>query len=272
LRYPPKDARDLAAALAGQKDGVFAAVISRTLVDTEASREAIMAGLTWLTQTVRKEDTAVIFLAGHGTNDNDGSYFYLPHDSRRDSRSMLPGLALQAALRAIAGRVVLLLDTCHSGNVLGRDSLTRFINELTTENRIVVFAAATGDQVARESPAWQNGAFTKAIIEGLRGAADYHDDARIMMSELETYTGVRVNELTGGAQTPTLAKPNAAPDYVLSALPRESSLPNVKQLVRRRNLIVSLSVAAAVAVGLIGGLIGGGVKAAKGNVFEVSFR
>lgn len=159
---------------------------------------------------------------------------------------MLSGQEILTALRTIAGKVVLMLDTCHSGNVLGRRSLSRLINELTTENRIVVFAASTGDQTARESAAWQNGAFTKAIVEGLRGVADYAEDGRISMSELETWAGVRVRQLTVDAQTPTLAKPNAAPDYVIAALPLTGVLPSPKQAVRRRSVATASGVLGAV--------------------------
>ena len=51
---------------------------------------------------------------------------------------MLSGAALQEALHGIRSRVVLLLDTCHSGNVLGRKSFNRLLADLTSENRIVV--------------------------------------------------------------------------------------------------------------------------------------
>lgn len=248
LRFPAKDARDLVGTLKHQKDLLYREITTRVAVDGEATRATIVDGFTWLKKVTGRRDTAVIFLAGHGTNDPDGTYYYLPVDAQSDRQSMLSGAVLQDALRGIRGRIVLMLDTCHSGNVLGRMSLNRLINELTTENRIVVFAASTGDQTARESPAWQNGAFTKAIIEGLRGVADYAEDGQISMSELETWTGVRVGQLTSGAQTPTLAKPNAAPDYILAALPLVGVLPNPKQVLKQRVLWGSIGAAAGVAL------------------------
>lgn len=255
LRYPAKDARDLVETLKRQKDLLYREITTRVAVDGEATRAVIVDGFSWLQKSTGRRDTAVIFLAGHGTNDPDGMYYYLPVDAQTDRQSMLSGAVLQEALRGIRGRIILLLDTCHSGNVLGRSSLNRLINDLTSENRIVVFAASTGDQTARESPAWQNGAFTKAIIEGLRGVADYAEDGQISMSELETWTGVRVGQLTAGAQTPTLAKPNAAPDYILAALPLVGVLPNPKQVLKRRVLWGSIGVAAGVAL-IIGMAVG----------------
>ncbi len=262
LRYAAKDASDLAITLQRQRDLLYREVTVRVLSDARASLQQIQDGLRWLIQSTSAEDTAVLFLAGHGTNDPDGQYYFLPADSQADRQTLLSGTALQDALRTIPGRVILLLDTCHSGNVLGRKSFNRLINDLTQENRIVVFAASTGDQVARESPAWANGAFTKALVEGLRGVADYAEDNRISMSELETWASVRVQQLTSGAQTPTLAKPNAAPDYVLAALPDQGILPNPKRAVRRRLLWWAGGVSLGLALG-VGVTVGAVVQASR---------
>jgi hypothetical protein len=245
LRYPAKDARDMAAVFMGQRDDLYRAVDARVLTDQEAGRAAILADLQRLEQRTREEDTAVVFLAGHGTNDPDGTYYFLPYGARTDKSTLLSGTDLQEALRKIRGRVILLLDTCHSGGVLGRRSLTRLINEMITENRIVVFAASTGEQTSQESTAWRNGAFTKALSEALRGAADYQPDGILMLSEIETWVGLRVKELTQGSQTPALAKPNATPDYQVAALPEHGLLKN-PQTQRRQRLAWGLSAAAVV--------------------------
>ncbi len=135
----------------------------------------------------------------------------------------------------------------------------------------MVFAASTGDQVARESPVWKNGAFTKALVEGLRGVADYAEDNRLSISELETWTSVRVAQLTQGAQTPTLAKPNAAPDYVLAALPEYGVLPNPRRVVRRKMLWGAGGVTIGLALG-IGLAVGLGLQYRNDrNVLEPRF-
>jgi hypothetical protein len=262
LRYAAKDASDLASTLQRQRDLLYREITVRVLSDGQATLQQVREGLRWLAESTGPDDTAVLFLAGHGTNDPDGQYFFLPADTQADRQTMLSGTALQEGLRAIAGRVILLLDTCHSGNVLGRRSYNRLINDLTQENRIVVFAASTGDQVARESPAWQNGAFTKALVEGLRGVADYAEDNRISMSELETWASVRVQQLTSGSQTPTLAKPNAAPDYVLAALPDQGVLPNPKRAVRKRLLWWAGGVSLGLALG-VGVTVGVAVQSSR---------
>jgi uncharacterized caspase-like protein len=88
------------------------------------------------------------------------------------------------------------------------------VNELTSaENGAVVFAASTGRQVAQERDEWGNGAFTKALLEGLSGSADYGHTGKITVNMLDLYISERVKVLTNGAQTPTTAKPQTIGDF-----------------------------------------------------------
>ena len=131
------------------------------------------------------------------------------------------------ARRFLPGRVVLLLDTCHAGDVLSGRKLrgvpsavgggvNRFIDELgALEQGVVVLTAATGTQASQESPEWGNGAFTKALLEGLGGRADYGKTGRVTLNMLDLYISERVRELTQGAQTPATAKPTTIPDFPL---------------------------------------------------------
>jgi hypothetical protein len=233
LRYPAKDAADFVKLVAGQKGpgALYQAVETRLLTDREATRERILAGLDWLRQQAGAADTSLLFLAGHGINEpTTGEYFFLPVDADPGSaaRSMLPAAALRELLASLPGRVVLLLDTCHSGNVLGRRAgglpapsptalaRERAISDLASvEGGVVVMTAATGSQASVEDAAWQNGAFTRALLEGLAGRADLRKTGRITVNMLDLYVSERVRELTAGSQTPATAKPSTIPDFPL---------------------------------------------------------
>ena len=125
-------------------------------------------------------------------------------------------------LAALLGKTLLFLDTCHAGNVLGgtrRTALdvTGVINELTSaESGVVVFAASAGQQYSLENAKWGNGAFTKALVEGLGGKADYTKTGRITITSLDLYIAERVKELTQGQQKPVTAKPVAIGDFPLA--------------------------------------------------------
>ena len=80
----------------------------------------------------------------------------------------------------------------------------------------MVFASSTGRQYSLEDKAWGNGAFTKALVEGIGGRADYHGKGKITINMLDLYLSERVKELTGGKQTPTTTKPQTIPDFPIA--------------------------------------------------------
>ena len=67
--------------------------------------------------------------------------------------------------------------------------------------------------VSVEREEWRNGAFTKAIIEGLvEGRADLLRKGTITLSQLDAYVVNRVKELTNGTQHPIMTRPPTVPD------------------------------------------------------------
>src|ERR1700732_5297689 len=121
---------------------------------------------------------------------------FLPYDydPSRIERTTISDSELQDYLTKIGGKKIFFFDTCYSANVLrGRGADTRpdgdkFANELkAAENGIVVFASSTGNQLSLERDEWNNGAFTKPVVEGMRGATARPDMAVISISDLESY-------------------------------------------------------------------------------------
>ncbi|HQC11530.1 MAG TPA: hypothetical protein PK953_11520, partial [Smithellaceae bacterium] len=58
--------------------------------------------------------------------------------------------------------------------------------------------------------------FTKALVEGIGGRADYSGKGKITINMLDLYLSERVKELTGGKQTPTTTKPQTIPDFPIA--------------------------------------------------------
>jgi uncharacterized caspase-like protein len=91
------------------------------------------------------------------------------------------------------------------------------VMDLTSaENGVVVFASSTGKQYSLENPSWHNGAFTKALVEGLSGKADLFNNNRITINTLDAYIANRVKELTHNKQTPTTSKPATIQDFPIA--------------------------------------------------------
>ena len=225
LQWASKDAQDFATVMQRQKGVLYRDVQIKLLRDQGATREAILDGLEWVEKNTTENDVGMLFLSGHGWNDSSGIYYFIPvnFDVNRLRQTAVPSAEVQKTVQTMAGKVVVFLDTCYSGNVLGgrsgelRGDINGVANELVSaENGAVVFTASSGRQVALERPEWGNGAFTKALMEGLGGKADMLGKGKITINGLDYYISERVKELTENQQTPTTAKPQTIADFPIA--------------------------------------------------------
>jgi WD40 repeat protein len=221
LTYAAKDAKDFGAALERQSGGLYREVVVHILENP--TNDELLDGLDWLRREVTSKDIAVLFVSGHGANDPDGDYYYLTKDSdpERLRRTAVSSFEVKKTLSALPSKVLAFVDTCHSGNIMGSRrevaNITGVINDLTSaENGVVVFASSTGKQYSLENSDWGNGAFTKALVEGIDGAANYTKDGRITINQLDLYLSERVKTLTGNKQTPTTTKPQTITDFPIA--------------------------------------------------------
>lgn len=219
LQFAHKDAEDFVKTMQTQKGKLYEDVKVKHLKDEMATKDEILDGLEWLQRQTTSKDVAMLFIAGHGVNDPAGIYYFLPQNADLDKlkRTALPFSDIKNTVSSIAGKVVMFVDTCHSGGVMGKRAVTDItgvINELTSaENGVVVFASSTGRQYSLEDPQWGNGAFTKALVEGIKGKADLLGKGKITVNMLDAFVAERVKELTKGKQTPVTTKPNTVPDF-----------------------------------------------------------
>ena len=184
--------------------------------------------MNWLRKEVTQRDYAVFSFSGHGQKDADGGLYFLPVDVETDNLSSTAILADQfkLPLTALPGKIILLLDACHSGGVdagaTGRrkgagaltDDLLRDL--VTDESGVVVMCSSTGRESSLENNEHRQGNFTLSLIEGLSGKADYNKDGSVFLSELDTYVTDRVKELSKGQQHPVTAKPSSIRSFPLA--------------------------------------------------------
>jgi uncharacterized caspase-like protein len=196
---------------------------------TDPDKDSVLDGLEWIKREVAAQDVAMIFLAGHGVNDSNGDYRFLPADvdSQKLKRTGVPYHIIRDTIADLPGKALLFADTCHSGNIMGSQrngdmaDMDKIAADLSAaENGVVIFASSTGRQYSTENDRWQNGAFTKALVEGLTGRADYTKDNKITITELDLYLSERVKALTKGAQTPTASKPKTIQDFPIAIIKR----------------------------------------------------
>jgi uncharacterized caspase-like protein len=230
LHFAAKDADDFVALAKAQAGGLYDKVIlppgHESLRDADATRDAILDGLDWIMHAVTDtNDVAMVFLAGHGMRTPDRPYRFLPYDydDNHKERTTISDSELKDYLTKIGGKKIFFFDTCYAGAVIGtratdtQPNVDKFANELkAAENGIVVFTSSTGNELSQEKDEWNNGAFTKAVVEGMRGAAARQEVPVIMISDLQGYVSRRVKELTAGNQRPMMAMPKTIEDFPIA--------------------------------------------------------
>ena len=124
--------------------------------------------------------------------------------SRAAAQGVLRGELLELARY---GRVLVLLDACHSGaTTMDGTAIAVDTDALRTglaAANVTVLTSSKGSETSEERESWQHGAFTKALLDAFDDpAADINRNGLISTNGLSAYIVNHVPSLTGGAQTP----------------------------------------------------------------------
>ena len=221
LEVADKDARSIAQMFKAQEGKIYKKVVVKRLLNESATQDNILDGLDWIEKETTQRDIAVIFMAGHGINDKDGEYYFLSHEGNKEKprRTALNWYEIKKTIVNLPSKVVLLMDTCHSGNIMGsrkRDITGAIKSIVESGTGSIIMTASTGRGYSIENSSWGHGAFTKALLEGYGdGRADYNRNGEISIKEVDLYITNRVKELTNGEQKPTTILPRSIPDFAL---------------------------------------------------------
>ena len=92
---------------------------------------------------------------------------------------------------------------------------------------LAILGASGGGEFAQESGEWNNGVFTRCLIEGLRDElADDNADGIVNIGELKNYIARKVPEMTRGQQKPSLVSYDPDQEFAVarSANPKQKKL------------------------------------------------
>jgi hypothetical protein len=183
---------------------------------------------TFLARSAQKDDTVVIFFAGHGAPETDQrgierdglAKYLIPSDADPDDlyATAFPMDELQAIFGRIeAERVVVFLDACYSGAAGGRTFAAKktravnvdelFLERLTRSKGRAIITASRPNEVSLEVGEFGHGLFTYYLIQGLQGAADLNRDGIVSLQELYEYVEQQVvqkSRALGGNQHPVM--------------------------------------------------------------------
>ncbi len=224
LNYAKSDAQRLAEALKASVGRYYGSESLQLLLDEEATPAAITSALESIVATADPHDTIVFSFAGHGVKGDDDHYYLTPagYDSNDAKGTGLSWSRISAILGRAKARVVVILDSCHSGlsGAEGLGTNDDAVASLLTGVRapMLVLAASKGRQFSYEDPKWGGGAFTHALVEVLQRnwrSADLNGNGVIEVSELYRALRSMVAGETQGNQTPWLARQDLIGDFSL---------------------------------------------------------
>ncbi len=266
LKYAAKDAQDLAAFFSSISGGRYRRVFSKVYADDKATVASLKEAREVLIQARPNDTVVLFVSGHGLYDEHNTYYYLTYEariDRLADSAAPFP--LFDELLQGTAARNKLfLMDTCASGerdpappvsaeggkgvrvitvptdqengsvSVAVSDAYRpwqferdRFIyNDLFRRSGAVVFSSCTGEQVSWESDEYQNGLFTKYVLDALAGNADTNADGSIDSQELRLYVSRCVLEETRANyprdQLPVVDRDNI---YAELSLPVGSRLP-----------------------------------------------
>ena len=218
LDYAAEDAHDVAnALLESQKGGprkasLYADVKVTYLPNEKADSAAILDALDAMAQSMAKgepgQDVAVILVSSHGEM-IDGQFYLIPYgfDAGSQGRSVKSAVsasefAKKVGALAAHGKVLLLLDACHSGAVGAQgwatDPNAKVLQDAMDLENVTVLTSSKKNELSEELPAWKHGALAQAFLDALAGAVDSKGIVRL--SALTDAMENEVQSLTKGRQ------------------------------------------------------------------------
>ncbi|MEX0819929.1 MAG: caspase family protein, partial [Pirellulaceae bacterium] len=214
LNYARSDAEKFVATVGKYSRALFERVELIPLVDENATTEKILKAFDKIQAQVTPRDIVMVFYSGHGVL-ADEQFFLLSVDGRPNAitSTCVPETAIKRFCESTPGRLVLLVDACHSGAFRGEGLVRELVRD---DYGVIVMASSRGDEVSLEHPDWKAGAFTKALTEGLQGMADFNRDGYVLNIEVDSYIYNRVFELTDGKQNPVSFKPTTVTPFRVS--------------------------------------------------------
>lgn len=219
LQFPKKDAEDFAALFSGQqgKNRLFDRVEVKKLIGKDAGTNAIKEAIEFYRYefkqgSIRPNDVILIFLSSHGFMYQDK--FRLQGDDYKDMYKETYSVAYDeiiSRLNDIDCKKIIFLDACFSGGAKADPAeINEAIDQLNKQKTgTTTFSSCSRDEYSYEDVAWNNGAFTKALVEGCRdGRADADKNGLISLAELYSYTRTEVPrmvmEVKQKSQHPTM--------------------------------------------------------------------
>lgn len=218
LKYPKKDAEDVINMFLSQKGHLFGAVHDTILTCKEKTGRSQIgdAIADFKRKNIQKKDVLIIFLSGHGQTSEafgDIDFGFNSSDNLKEDEYNLVFYRQDIVrhLEAIECKKLIFIDACRSGAAKGQkgNDFSEIQKRISmTPTGMITISSSSGNQPSYEDTLWNNGAFTKVLIDGLNGQADKDSNDSISVQEIVDYLILGVPRLVNGfglTQVPRIA-------------------------------------------------------------------
>jgi len=216
LKYTTSDAQAMYTVLTDPRYGGFPEDHVKLLLNEQATDNHIKSAIgTWLKRTARKDDTVIIFFAGHGAPEDEKTY-WVTYNANIDD---LYGTALSndeiadMLDRVEAKKMIAFLDSCYSAATVNRTDKKRSViivedpfQKFKGKGRVII-TSSNGKEQSVEIENFGHGVFTYYLMQALKGEADENNNGYIELDEVWDYVKYRVTDTArryGSTQTPIL--------------------------------------------------------------------
>ena len=215
LKYTTVDAQSIYNILIDPQYGNFHKDQVKLLIDENATYYNIKSAIgTWLKRNTQKDDTVIIFYAGHGAPEDEKTY-WVTYNANIDD---LYGTALSNDElsdmfdRIEAKTMIAFLDSCYSAATINRTDKKRGIivgdpfQKFKGKGRVII-TSSDGKEQSLEIEKFGHGIFTYYLLNALKGEADDNKDGFVELDEVWNYVKYRVSDTArkhGSSQTPML--------------------------------------------------------------------
>jgi uncharacterized caspase-like protein len=123
---------------------------------------------------------------------------------------------LKTELLQVKGKVLLVMDACHSG-AIGNSGSEGLEQKLAAADcGVVVMCAAMGHEEAGEEAKLGHGYFTAALLKGLRGEAKPYRNNLVHLSALQLFVEDEVSRLSNDEQHAVMGRPLSVTSFPLT--------------------------------------------------------
>lgn len=229
------DARDIATTLTSPDYCGYEPKNVVTLLDSQATRAAVLGCLAELAASADTDDTICIFFSGHGAvvgnpGAEDSVLVTVDTDPADIEGTSISSDDFARALSQIkAKRVLVFIDACHAGGAVISKTLTdgkchefksgyssNTFAKLATGSGRALMASCRADEVSAVFTSARNSVFTTVLLAGLQGAADKSGSGFIKLFDLFNYVAEEVPKHIPDEQHPIFKADNLEVNFAIA--------------------------------------------------------